>query len=70
LLVEAAGVEFERSASLNFLMARDFWCYFVDVAAVAAARRLHGRPQKSSMFDPIRGGILEAAGRLGRRQSS
>jgi len=25
-MVEAAGVELERSVLTNFLMARDFWC--------------------------------------------
>ena len=37
-LVEAAGVERERSAFSNFLMARDFWGERVLSVAVAAAR--------------------------------
>jgi len=33
------------------LMVRDFWCEFVDTAAVAASRGLLWRPHESSVFD-------------------
>jgi hypothetical protein len=40
-VVEAAGVERERSAISNQLVARDFWGQRVLWQAVASARRLH-----------------------------
>jgi hypothetical protein len=40
-VVEAAGVEPEIRRVGNFLMARDFWREFGDMAALAADRGLH-----------------------------
>jgi len=68
--VEAAGVEFEIRVIDNFLMTRDFWVQFVETAAIAAIRWLLQRALLSSIFDPISGGILEAAGHSSRCQLS
>ena len=68
-MVEAAGVEPAIGEFGNSLMVRDFWCEFVDTAAVAASRGLLWRPHESSVFDLIPGEIMEAAGRDSRRPS-
>ena len=68
-LVEAAGVEPAIGEFGNSLMVRDFWCEFVDTAAVAASRGLLWRPHESSVFDLILGEIMEAAGPDSRRPS-
>ena len=68
-MVEAAGVEPEIREIDKFVMAHDFWCEFVGLAVVAAARGLHCRPHESSVFDLVFGEITEAAGHCSRRCS-
>ena len=62
-----SGVEREIGVISNVLMARDLWAQPVLSPALAAVRRVHGRPRGTTEIGPNLGKILEAAGQWSRR---
>jgi hypothetical protein len=63
-MVEAAGIEPDGSAFSNLMMAHDFCPQSIVRRPLPPSQLLPYNPSDSPGFDPFRGGILEAAGKV------
>jgi len=64
LSLEAAGIEPGGSTFSNSMMVRDFRSQSLALGSLPPFQLLPYNPPDSTGFDPFRGGIVEAAGKV------